>query len=135
MAGPIRSASAGGGILYVATFDEPEQRQQQRGHGGELTKTGTGELVLSGSTAYNGSTTISAGTLQIGNGNAVNSLPSSSVTDNATLIFNYGSGNLTYGNIISGSGQVVIRTAQTVLSLNAANTYTGNVVVNSGTRR
>ncbi len=44
---------------------------------------------LSGANTYTGGTTISAGTLQIGNGGTTGSLSTSNtITDNASLIFN-----------------------------------------------
>ena len=59
-----------------------------------LTKVGAGTLVLSASSNYTGDTTISAGTLKIGNGGSSGSLYSPSVPWN---------GNLTFG----GAGAIV----------------------------
>ena len=41
------------------------------GAGGALTKTGTGKLLLSGTNTYTGTTTVSAGTLQLSGGSAI----------------------------------------------------------------
>jgi fibronectin-binding autotransporter adhesin len=41
-----------------------------------LTKAGTGTMILSGDNSYTGGTTISAGTLQLGNGGANGSITS-----------------------------------------------------------
>ena len=54
---------------------------------GPFTKNGAGTLGLSGANTYTGGTTISAGTLQIGNGGTSGSIVGN-VTNNADLAFN-----------------------------------------------
>ena len=61
---------------------------------GSLTQSGAGTVTLTGANTYTGVTTISAGTLQIGNGGATGSI-TGNVTDNATLVFDR-TGALTY---------------------------------------
>ena len=70
---------------------------------GALTEVDTGTLLLAGANTYSGTTTISAGTLQIGNGGTTGSLGSGGVTDNGSLIFDLSS-SPTVSNTISGSG-------------------------------
>ena len=67
-----------------------------------LTKLNTGTLILAGANAYTGTTLVSAGTLQIGNGGSTGLLPGN-VTDNASLVFDLDN-SLTYTGTISGSG-------------------------------
>src|SRR6202023_1955056 len=69
---------------------------------GSLSQVGTGTLTLTGADTYNGGTTITAGTLQIGNGGAIGSIVGN-VTDNATLAFDR-SDSVTFGGAISGTG-------------------------------
>lgn len=58
------------------------------GSGGFTLGAGTsGTLILTGTNSY-GTTTISAGTLQIGNGGSSGTLGTGSVSDNASLVFN-----------------------------------------------
>jgi fibronectin-binding autotransporter adhesin len=95
-----------------------------------LTKVGTGTFVLSGANTYTGTTMISAGTLQIGNGGASGSILGD-VIDDATLAFNR-SNSFTFGGMVSGSGDVEqIGTGTTILT--AANLYTGATTVDAGT--
>ncbi|WP_395752320.1 beta strand repeat-containing protein [Prosthecobacter sp.] len=96
-----------------------------------ITKAGNGLLILSGASTYTAATTISGGTLQLGNGGATGSLSSStSVVNNATLAFNR-SNAMSFSNIISGTGSVAqIGSGSTTLS--AANTYSGGTSVTSG---
>lgn len=103
-----------------------------------LTKAGAGTLVLSGANTYSGATTVSAGTLQLGDGGTTGSLnTASALVNNATLAFNR-SNTLTQGTdfnaVISGTGEVrQIGTGTTVL--NGANSYSGATVVSAGTLR
>ncbi|MGL4467009.1 MAG: autotransporter-associated beta strand repeat-containing protein, partial [Plesiomonas shigelloides] len=98
---------------------------------GTLAQNGTGTTVLTANETYTGSTTISNGTLQIGNGGAGANLASSGIVDNGHLIFN-ASAIITYANVISGNGTVTQNgTGTTVLTGNE--TYTGVTTINAGT--
>jgi autotransporter-associated beta strand protein len=96
-----------------------------------LTKSGSGTVVLSGSTDYVGTTTISGGTLQVGNGGASGRLGSGNVLNNGTLAFSR-SDDFTLANSISGIGSLLKQGANS-LTLSANNGYTGATTVSSGT--
>jgi outer membrane autotransporter protein len=97
---------------------------------GSLTKSGAGTLILSGANTYSGGTTISAGTLQIGNGGTTGSI-AGDVVDNGTLAFNR-SDNITFAGNISGTGSLLLIGTATV-TLTGANTYSGGTIVSGGT--
>ena len=74
---------------------------------GSLTQVGPGTLILTGANVFGGTTTISAGTLQIDNGGTTGSLGSGNVTNNAVLAFNRSDTYAFPGNI-AGSGSLVM---------------------------
>ena len=103
------------------------------GTGASLTKIGTGTQTLSGNNSYTGTTTISGGALQIGDGGTTGTLGSGNVVDNANLIVKR-SDTLTLSNVISGSGKFT-QTGTGMTILTGANTYTGQTSINDGTLR
>jgi fibronectin-binding autotransporter adhesin len=99
---------------------------------GTLTKLGAGTLTITNTNGYTGTTTITAGTLQIGNGVTDGSITASSnIVDNAALIYNL-AGNQTNAKQISGSGTVT-KTGAGKLTMSGTNTYAGTTTVNNGT--
>jgi len=98
---------------------------------GSLRQIGTGTLILTANNTYSGTTVISAGTLQIGDGGTTGTLGTGAVTDNGTLTFNR-SDSLIVSNAISGSGRLIQDgTGTTILTGN--NTYSGTTTINTGT--
>ena len=103
---------------------------------GSLTKAGTSILILAASNSYAGPTTITAGTLQIGNGGASGTLGAAAVTNNASLSFARSDTALLVPNAIGGSGGVTMNgTVASVVTLSGANTFTGNVLIPGGALR
>jgi fibronectin-binding autotransporter adhesin len=99
---------------------------------GSLTQGGSGTTILTGANSY-GTTTISAGTLQVGNGGTTGSLGTGSVTNNATLAFNR-TDNFVLSNAIGGTGAVQ-QNGSNIISINSANSYSGTTTINSGVLR
>jgi autotransporter-associated beta strand protein len=94
-----------------------------------LVKNGSGIETLSGLNTYTGTTTINAGTLQIGNGGTSGTLGSGAVTNNAQLTFNR-SDAATISNRITGSGRVD-HSGSGTLVLTGNNDYSGQTVIGS----
>ncbi|MDF4002978.1 autotransporter outer membrane beta-barrel domain-containing protein [Luteibacter sp. PPL552] len=69
---------------------------------GNLTKAGSGNLVLLGNAAYGGLTTIAAGTLTVGDGGVQGTLPASIVNHGALVLDR--SDDVTYAGTMSGEG-------------------------------
>jgi len=101
---------------------------------GKLTKLGSGTLTLTASSTYSGGTTITAGTLQLGDGTSgKDGSLLGNITNNAALVCNV-FGNQTVGGAISGTGTLTKYGAGT-LTISGANSYTGETKINAGTLR
>ena len=123
----------------------------------DLTKSGSGALVLTAASNYTGSTVINGGTLRLGLANVIpdasaltlasgGSFDLAGFSDTigslggagnvalstATLTTGAGSGS-SFSGIISGTGGLTKSGAATTFTLSGANTYTGATLVNEGT--
>ncbi len=96
-----------------------------------LTKVGTDVLTLTGSTNGTTTTTISAGTLQVGSGSTTGALGSGAVTNSGALKINR-SNAYTLSNAISGTG-ALIQAGTGTLTLSGSNSYSGATTVSAGT--
>ncbi|OYV06716.1 MAG: hypothetical protein CFE26_04805, partial [Verrucomicrobiales bacterium VVV1] len=101
----------------------------------DLTVT-AGTLVLTAVNTRTGATTIgSSGTLKVGNGGTNTLLGGNAVTNDGSLVFNYGTGAaVTFAGLISGSGSLTKQGAG-LLALTASSTHTGATTVEQGTLR
>ncbi|WP_420134188.1 autotransporter-associated beta strand repeat-containing protein [Rhodopseudomonas sp.] len=95
-----------------------------------LVKSGVGTWTLGGDNTYTGGTTISGGTLRIGNGGNTGSIVGD-VVNNATLAFSR-SDSTSFGGVVSGTGGLKQEGPGT-LTLTGTNTYTGGTSITSGT--
>ena len=96
----------------------------------QLVKADLGELILTGANSYTGGTTISAGSLQIGDGvSGTSGSIVGNVTNNSLLRFGR-SDATTFAGTISGSGMVQVVTGS--VTLTADNSYTGGTSVLDG---
>jgi autotransporter-associated beta strand protein len=88
-----------------------------------LAKTGSGRLILAGNNTYSGTTAISAGTLQVGNGGSSGSLGTGRVVFSATGATLAAGSSLTIDNAIDLSSNGTINSGS--FALTAAGSITG----------
>lgn len=100
-----------------------------------LVKLGSGTTILAGASTYGNvggaNTTVSAGTLQLGNG-TTNGTIDGGIVNNANVAFNPAAAGNTFSQVISGSGTVT-KLGANVQTLSGANTYDGRTSVLGGT--
>jgi fibronectin-binding autotransporter adhesin len=102
------------------------------GSSGSLIKVGNNTLTLTGGCDYTGTTTVNAGSLQIGNNTTTGSLVSN-IVNNASVVFNR-SDTSTFPGVLSGTG-AVNKTGGGTLFLSNVNTFTNNPSVTGGALR
>lgn len=107
--------------------------------GGQVQQSGTGTTILTGANTYTGLTTISAGTLQIGNASQNQNTGSIgtgavSIGANGTLAFDR-LGDLTFGNTITGAGTLAQRGGGELLLTGILTNFTGNLLAEHGSIR
>ncbi len=98
---------------------------------GGVTQIGTGTVILTGDSSYQGGTTISAGTLQLGDGGTSGSI-AGNVTDNGTLAFDRAD-TVVFDGAISGSGNVKQIGAGTTDLTGDSSAFSGATAVLTGT--
>ncbi len=121
------SATNSGKFMFTGPISGP----------GGLTRTSTwSTLIFSADNTYEGTTTISAGTLQIGNDGATGSPGTGPIVNNGTLRIDR-SGTLNLTNPISGTGSLLIdnATAADTVVFSADNSFSGGATLNKGTLR
>lgn len=117
-------------LLVSAVLDNGATASWPNRQASSLVKTGDGKMVLAANNTYTGTTTISGGTLQVGNGGTSGALGSGNVTNSGTLSINRNNA-YTLGSVISGTGSL-IQAGTGTTTLTAANSYSGGTVVNAG---
>ncbi|MDR1076455.1 MAG: autotransporter domain-containing protein [Xanthomonadaceae bacterium] len=115
------------GTDYVATI-----ASELTGSGG-IDKADAGVLVLTGANTYTGGTTISSGTLQLGNGGASGGI-AGDVLNDGIFAFNR-SDTFAFDGAISGTGVVNQIGSGTTILTSGNNTYGGATNLVSGTLR
>ncbi|MEW6257101.1 MAG: autotransporter-associated beta strand repeat-containing protein [Pseudomonadota bacterium] len=92
---------------------------------GSLTKSGEGRLIVTGLIAPGGGTTISAGTLQVGNG-GLEGWVSGAIRNEASLVYDL-SGRYTFPELLTGRGGVTLMGGGTALF--AGSSYGGTITL------
>lgn len=125
------AATVNGNLTLGGTSTATSTMNPILGGSGSLTKTGTNTWILNAANTYSGITTVTNGTLQVGDGtNTTASLGSGAVTNNATLDFNH-NGNVTVTNNISGTGRTV-QDGTGILTLSGSLQQSNGLAVNTG---
>jgi fibronectin-binding autotransporter adhesin len=122
------SASGGAVVLFAVPSSNTVTYSNAMSGAGSLAITGPGTLIINGTNnSFSGGTTISAGTLQLGDGMSNNGNLSSAVTNNAVLAFNNPQPQ-TFAASIGGSGPVFVNGPGS-LALAGNNTFSGGVTL------
>lgn len=136
---PIASAVT---LTGTATFETIDANRNYTIQGdvsgsGSFVKSNDANLILAGTNNYFGTTTINAGTLTIGNQNAISTLGGGAVINNGNLAINRSDNAYVVTNPISGTGRLTIGqlpagNLDALVTVTGANSFAGDVTVLSG---
>ena len=100
---------------------------------GGLTKSGAGTMTITNNQVYTGVTTVSGGTLSVGDGGTLPTLATSGITlaNSANVTLNH-SDNVTFEKVVTGTGSLT-KSGTGTLTLRDAQTYEGATVISNGT--
>lgn len=136
--GSITGSTSGGNVTYSVGLKNLNTTYAGviNNNGANLinfTKTGTGTQILAGNNNYSGPTTITSGTLQLGEGGATGAIGTGTVNlvDAGSVLRVKRTGATAIAGIISGVGSLELEGSAT-LTLNAANTFSGPVTLKGG---
>jgi fibronectin-binding autotransporter adhesin len=135
----VLNVNGGGALIDTNGQNVAISQPLLDGSGGtadSLTKFSSGLLTLAGASTYQGTTTVSGGTLQIGNGGSLYSLGLIAVNANAVLAFSrndspYQGLDFSSSDISGAGGLAQIGTG--LLTLTASNSYSGPTNIGAGT--
>ncbi len=124
----IDTSNASGAFVYSTVIADTDGGNNSI----SLNKLGTGTLALTADNTYTGPTTITDGTLQLGNGGSTGSLgtDTGAVTNNGALVVNRDD-TFTLANVITGTGAVGQAGPGTTV-LSGVSDYTGATTVSNG---
>lgn len=122
--------TAGGAIAEVADTRTLTLGGVVSGTGVGIVKAGAGTLLLTADNTYTGNTSVSLGTLQIGNGGTTGAV-AGPINNSGVLRFNR-SDSLALANVIGGTGEVHFAGVGDT-TLGAANTFSGPTTLSAGT--
>ena len=124
------SMGAGNAALNFNQADTTTIAAPISGTGGTVSQAGTGKTILTGASSFSGTTAITRGTLQVGNGLGTATLGKTSIQNGGVLAFN-NAGTSVFAGTISGTGSFSQNGGTTVLS--GVNTFTGDTAITAGT--
>jgi autotransporter-associated beta strand protein len=124
-------AIANGKTATLSIVNSAEYNGIISGTGSNFIKQGAGNLTLTGANSYTGTTTMSAGNIQIGNGGTTGTIGTGNINNNTSLIYNR-TNDYTIPGIISGTGSLSKQGTGT-LTLTQNNTYNGTNTISAGT--
>jgi fibronectin-binding autotransporter adhesin len=122
----------GAGTLTVDTTSDNQFYGVISGSGA-LVKSGSGTLTLFQDNPYTGSTTILAGTLQLGDSAVGGRIRGNVINHGVLRVSRFGT--ITLDGSISGTGDLVVEHGSTRMILGEANTYTGATIISAGLLR
>ncbi len=125
------NASSGAVVLYAVPGSNTATYSNAMSGSGSLVVAGPGTLVVNGTNnSFTGGTTISGGTLQLGDGGSNNGSLSSPVTNNSGMVFNNPQPQ-TFAAAVSGSGPVYVNGPAALALTGNNNTFSGGVTLAS----